>query len=101
MIKFIKKLTNNLDVTAGNRLIVNAYVKTEHNQPVPSNWGDDINYHFLKYLTNKQIAIYFETPIAMRLKMKNYLFDVPEKVTMPKEAYLFNPSRRSRQFNIL
>jgi pyruvyltransferase len=69
----IRKLFAAAYTLVSDPLIVNAYVRMAEGRPVASNWGDDINYHFLKHLTKREIVVYFETPIAMKLKKTNYL----------------------------
>lgn len=69
----IKKLKNALKTICDNPLLINAYVEKIGNSIIPNNWGDDINYHFIKHLTKREVAIYFDTPIAMALKKTNYL----------------------------
>lgn len=58
---------------SANPLVINSYVEKEGSQVRLINWGDDINDHFLRHLTKREIAIYFDTPVAMALKMPNYL----------------------------
>lgn len=56
-----------------NPLFVNAYVQKADGRVRSVNWGDDINDHFIRRLTGREIAIYFDTPVAMVLKRRNYL----------------------------
>ena len=69
----VRKVTSAIKTLCCNPLVINAYVTLGDGKVLPTNWGDDINYHFIHYLTKRNIAIYFETPIAMALKSKNYL----------------------------
>ncbi|WP_108663894.1 polysaccharide pyruvyl transferase family protein [Acuticoccus kandeliae] len=73
MTDVVRKLFAAAKVLVSDPLIVNAYVRMADGRPVAWNWGDDINYHFLKHLTKREIAVYFETPITMKLKKINYL----------------------------
>lgn len=69
----VQKLAKALKSLYDNPLIINAYVNMADGQVRSTNWGDDINYHFIKHLSKREIAIYFDTPIAMALKRTNYL----------------------------
>lgn len=69
----IRKLRNALRVLISNPLMINAYVQKDEDHVRGVNWGDDINDHFIRFLTKRDIAIYFDTPIAMALKRPNYL----------------------------
>lgn len=68
-----QKLISAVKTLASNPLVINAYVEKQGEHVRPVNWGDDINDHFIRFLTKRNIAIYFDTPIAMALKMPNYL----------------------------
>jgi pyruvyltransferase len=55
-------------------IIINAFVAVDEDGNVkPQNWGDDINYYFLKALIKRPILLYNQTSLAFRLKLKNYL----------------------------
>lgn len=69
----IKKIKVALKTLWANPLLVNAYVEKTDGRVRPVNWGDDINDHFIRLLTGREIAIYFDTPIAMAMKKPNYL----------------------------
>ena len=69
----MRHITNILKTLCFNPLVINAYVEMTGDRVRSVNWGDDINYHFIKYLTKRDIAIYFDTPLAMALKRPNYL----------------------------
>lgn len=73
MAKKIRKLTTAIKTLLANPLFVNAYVERIDGRVCPVNWGDDINYHFVRLLTGREIAIYFDTPVAMTLRRPNYL----------------------------
>lgn len=68
-----KKLANAFRTFRRRSLLVNAYVHMVDGRVQSKNWGDDINFHFLKLLTKREIEIYFSTPVAMALRMTNYL----------------------------
>lgn len=68
-----KKIAGGLKMLVSRPLIINAFVKKSGGTVRQVNWGDDINYHLLKYLTKREIVIYFDSPFAMALKMANYL----------------------------
>lgn len=73
MPKIFKKLTSSLKTLCDKPLLINAYVEMVDGEVRTKNWGDDLNYHFIKHLTKREVAIYFDTPIAMALKQLNYL----------------------------
>lgn len=73
MTTLFKKGIKAIKTLYDNPLIVNAYVTSVDGQVMPTNWGDDINYHFLTHLTKREVAIYFDTPVAIALKKTNYL----------------------------
>ena len=37
------------------------------------NWGDDINYYFIKELSNRPVVSLFNFRLARRFRLKNYL----------------------------
>ncbi len=71
--KTVVNLTNALRFLYSNPLVINAYVSMDDRRVRSVNWGDDINFHFIKHLTKRDIVIYFDTPAAMALKRANYL----------------------------
>lgn len=62
-----------MKVLTSRPLMINAYVQKDGDHVRAINWGDDINDLFIRFLTKRDIAIYFDTAIAMVLKMPNYL----------------------------
>lgn len=56
-----------------NPLFINAYVEKVNGRVRPVNWGDDINDHFIRLLSGREIATYFNTPVAIGLKRPNFL----------------------------
>ena len=73
MTKNIRRITTALKTLWANPLFINAYVEKSDGRVRPVNWGDDINDHFIRLLTGRDIEIYFDTPIAVALKRPNYL----------------------------
>lgn len=67
------KLVSAVRTLLVNPLLINAYVETVDGRARPVNWGDDINDHFIRLLSGREIAIYFDTPIAMAFKRPNLL----------------------------
>ena len=68
-----KKLVNAAGTLLANPLLVNAYVEKVDGRVHAVNWGDDINDHFIRLLSGREVVIYFNTPVAMALKRPNYL----------------------------
>ena len=57
-----------------NAIIVNGYVDDLVIRGIKHrNWGDDLNYYFLKELTGRPIVFYHNFKLAKWLKLKNYL----------------------------
>lgn len=55
-------------------IIVNAFVHYDDMGNVRNaNWGDDLNWYFLKEISKRPIALYNKLSLAFRLKLKNYL----------------------------
>lgn len=54
-------------------VLINGFVYYEKDKVQPENWGDDINYYFLKEIIQRPILIYNRISLAYRLKLKNYL----------------------------
>ena len=69
----LRKLKTAVSTLLANPLFVNAYVEKVDGKVRSVNWGDDINDHFIRSLTQREIEIYFDTPVAMALKKPNYL----------------------------
>jgi pyruvyltransferase len=72
MIQALQKIKENLKLLL-RPVIVNGFVFFDNNHIRHENWGDDINYHFLREISQRPILIYTRTSLAMRLKLKNYL----------------------------
>ena len=55
-------------------IIINAFVYYDDNKRVKhENWGDDINYYFLREILTRPIVLFNRTSLAIRLKLCNYL----------------------------
>jgi pyruvyltransferase len=71
--RLITFLTCTLKDVFFNPLTINSYVYHSFGRIKKHNWGDDINYYFLKYITERSISIYSSSSLSMRLKKCNYL----------------------------
>lgn len=55
-------------------IYINAYVARKCNHDaIGKNWGDDINYWFLREIIKDEFRLFNESPIAFRLNAPNYL----------------------------
>ena len=72
MIQAILKIKENLKLLL-RPVLVNGFVYYEKGRVQHENWGDDINYYFLKEIVQRPILIYNRVSLAFRLKLKNYL----------------------------
>ncbi len=55
-------------------VIINAFVYYNGEKRVKhENWGDDINYYFLREIIERPIVLLNRTSLAFRLKLRNYL----------------------------
>ena len=72
MIQTLLKINQNLKLLL-RPVLVNGFVFFDNNDIRHENWGDDINYHFLREISQRPILIYNRLSLAMRLKLKNYL----------------------------
>lgn len=72
MIQFIQKVTENLKLLF-HPVLVNGFIFYENDNIRHENWGDDINYYFLREIIQRPILIYNRISLAYRLKLKNYL----------------------------
>lgn len=69
----ITKIKNELLIFS-NPILVNAVIYTDEKGKVRhENWGDDINYYFLREISKRPIALFGNSSIAFRLNLKNYL----------------------------
>ncbi len=54
--------------------IINAFVFYQNDKRIKhENWGDDINYYFLREIINQPVVLFNRTSLAFRLKLRNYL----------------------------
>jgi pyruvyltransferase len=72
MSKLIQKVTENLKLLF-RPVLLNGFVVIENKAIRHENWGDDINYYFLREIIKRPILIYNGISLAFRLKLKNYL----------------------------
>ncbi len=72
MSDLIAKLFRNLKLIF-RPVLINGFVYCDNNKILHENWGDDINYFFLREIIKKPILIYNRISLAYRLKLKNYL----------------------------
>ena len=72
MIQALLKIKENLKLLL-RPVLVNGFVFFDNNEIRHENWGDDINYHFLREISQRPILIYNRLSLAMRFKLKNYL----------------------------
>lgn len=55
-------------------IIINAFVYYDGDKRVKhENWGDDINYYFLREIVRRPLVLFNRTSLAFRLKLRNYL----------------------------
>lgn len=72
MSKLLHKLLSNLMLVL-RPVLINAFVFYEKNKVRHENWGDDINFYFLREIIKRPILMYNRISLANRLKLKNYL----------------------------
>lgn len=56
-----------------NPLLINAFVYHKNGNVIHKNWGDDINFYFLREICKRPIAMYDRFSLAFRFNLKNYL----------------------------
>lgn len=55
-------------------IIINAFVYYDGDKRVRhENWGDDINYYFLREIVMRPLVLFNRTSLAIRLKLRNFL----------------------------
>lgn len=54
-------------------VLIDGFVFTDRGEVRHENWGDDINYYFLKNIIKKPLLIYNQVSLAFRLNPKHYL----------------------------
>lgn len=72
MNELIIKLCNNIKLIF-RPVLINGFVYYQKDKVRHENWGDDINYYFLKEIVQRPILIYNGISLANRLRLKNYL----------------------------
>lgn len=73
MREFFYKLFENIKL-AFKPIIINAFIFYDSRGRIKhENWGDDLNYYFIKEITNRPIVIYNRSCLAMRLNLNNFL----------------------------
>lgn len=72
MNNLIIKLVDNIKLVL-RPVLINGFVYYEKDKVQPENWGDDINYYFLREIIQRPILLYNRISLANRLKLKNYL----------------------------
>lgn len=60
-------------ITHQNKIYINAYVNLGAKSLTSKNWGDDINYWFLREIIKDDFRLYNESPLAFRNNDVNYL----------------------------
>jgi len=72
MNELIAKLIRNIKLIF-HPVLINGFVYYEKDKVRHENWGDDINYYFLKEIVQKPTLMYNQISLAIRFKLKNYL----------------------------
>lgn len=71
--KLIRLLSNDISVCFGKSVMISASISLDYDGKLfHSNWGDDLNYYFLKEISLRPIIIMNDTLIAKYI-MRNYL----------------------------
>jgi len=60
-------------INHSRHIYINAYVSRQDRPQCGRNWGDDINYWFLKEIITEPFRLYNESPVAFRKNDENYL----------------------------
>ena len=55
LIKKIRETITFLRTDKNNRIVLNSWINLYNDKVTHNNWGDDINYYFLKEITNQKI----------------------------------------------
>lgn len=71
--RMLTKLFNMFTELFSRHIVVNAFIYYNQGKILPRNWGDDINYHFLKKLFRRNIVCYDYSTISHRTDKNNYL----------------------------
>ena len=70
--EIVEKIIMNLQLIF-QPILINGFIFFDKNTIRKENWGDDINYFFIKEISQKSMLIYSCVSFAMRFKFKNYL----------------------------
>lgn len=68
----LNKLYNNLRLLIAP-ILINGFVYHQNGKVLRENWGDDINFFFLREIIKRPILIFNQCSLAFRLNLKNYL----------------------------
>lgn len=71
--KLISKVINTLREIFTKHIVVNACLFYKAGRVMPRNWGDDINYFFLKKIFRRNVVCYDYSPLSHRIDKGNYL----------------------------
>lgn len=72
MNELITKLVRNIKLIF-RPILINGFLFYDEGKVRHENWGDDINYYFLKEIVQRPILMYNSISLAIRFKLKNYL----------------------------
>jgi len=72
MNELITKLVRNIKLIS-RPILINGFLFYDKGKIRPENWGDDINYYFLREIIQRPILMYNSISLAIRFKLKNYL----------------------------
>ena len=72
MNQLLNKLILNLKLIF-RPVLINGFLFFEKENIRHENWGDDINYYFLREIIQRPVLVYNRISLANRLKLKNYL----------------------------
>ena len=72
MNELVTKLIQNIKLIF-RPILINGFIYYEKGKVQHENWGDDINYYFLKEIVQKPMLMFNSVSLAIRLELKNYL----------------------------
>lgn len=74
MIRLVAKIISEHIKLLFHPVIINAFLFYKNDREVRhENWGDDINYYFLREIIMRPVVLFNRTSLALRLKLRNYL----------------------------
>lgn len=79
--QYITKIKNLYIDIFKQPIIINACLFYSYGKIVHRNWGDDINYFFIKAITGRQISYLYTSSLAVRNKSENFLI-IGSTITM-------------------